>query len=217
MGKMLDAARCRCWVAACACVVALSAGLTYASDPISECDDQSERSKVVTMDTALGGTLPVDGATPAPCLRFALPEDELRAGHIVVHIDLRCPGHGSGLTTQVQLRQGDAPMTEEDVDITVKGTRVSVPLHFENAGEPFFIAFAAQNVTKAVKQAGIGYSVAVNTIYDCFDDCSGRGQCNNGTCACTEGFTGDDCALRVSEFSVPKLPTRPMLLVIYHP
>ena len=29
----------------------------------------------------------------------------------------------------------------------------------------------------------------------CENDCSGHGRCNNGTCMCAPGYTGDDCSI----------------------
>ena len=104
-------------------------------------------------------------------------------------------------------------MTTDDVDEVFKGSTKRLAMPFEQAGEPFFIALASVNVTDEARSAGISYSMTINTVYDCLGDCNRHGQCTNGTCTCAEGFTGDDCNLRVSEFAVPKLPSRPMLLV----
>jgi len=188
-----------------------------------ECDKNKHNLQVLTIDEEKSGTLPVTERPNSdtdddwePCLKFSLPEEELRTGHLIIHLTTSCQGNPKcdlGLKTNVQIRQGDSPITETDQDVSVLGPSGSIPVPFDTATDPFFISFRAHNVSKEAISSGVVYSIKINTVFDCLGDCSRAGQCNNGTCTCEDGFDGDDCSLRVTEFSVPRLPSRPVLLV----
>lgn len=54
-------------------------------------------------------------------------------------------------------------------------------------------------ITSPFPTLAVGYQLKIDLAQTCLNNCSGNGNCTRGTCLCSEGFTGADCAVNITQ------------------